>query len=92
MKMFVVAAQATGALIAAALGLAATAAADPSADAVVSKLETQGYQVQWLPQVPRPLLPQCTIKAQHPSSLDPSASLQEKQHTLVEIDVSCPPS
>jgi hypothetical protein len=89
MRKFVVAAEAAGALTAAALGLAATAAADSSAD-VVSNLETQGYQVQWLPQVPRSVLPQCSVKGQHPSSLDPSASLQEKQHTLVELDVSCP--
>jgi hypothetical protein len=90
MRKFVVAAEAAGALTAAALGLAATAAADSSAEVVVSNLQIQGYQVQWLPQVPRSVLPQCSVKGQHPSSLDPSASLQEKQHTLVEIDVSCP--
>jgi hypothetical protein len=88
MRKFV-AAGAAGALTAAAFGLAPTAAAD-SAEVVVSNLETQGYPVQWLPQVPRSLLPQCSVNGQHPSYLDPSASLQEKQHTLVQIGVSCP--
>jgi hypothetical protein len=90
MRKFVVAAEAAGALTAAALGLAATAAADPSAEVVVRNLETKGYPVQWLPQVPRSLLTQCTVTGQHPSYLDPSASLQEKQHTLIEISVLCP--
>ena len=71
MRKFV-AAGAAGALTAAAFGLAPTAAAD-SAEVVVSNLQTQGYQVQWLPQVPRSVLPQCSVKGQHPSSLDPSA-------------------
>jgi hypothetical protein len=90
MRKFVVAAEAAGALTAAALGLAATAAANDSADVVVSRLETQGYPVQWQPQVPRSQLPQCFVTGQHPSNLDPSASLQEKQHLLVEVDLSCP--
>jgi hypothetical protein len=90
MRMFVVATEVAGALTAAALGLAATAAADHSADVVVSNLETQGYTVQYLPPVPRSLLPQCSVKEIHPNSLDQSASFQEKQHTLVEVDVSCP--
>jgi hypothetical protein len=91
MRMFVVATEVAGALTAAAaLGLAATAAADPSADVVVSNLETQGYNVQYLPPVPRSLLPQCSVKEIHPNGLDQSASFQEKQHTLVEVDVSCP--
>jgi hypothetical protein len=90
MRKFLVAAEAASALTAAALGLAAIAAADPGADVVVSNLETQGYNVQYLPSVPRSQLPQCSVTGQHPSSLDQSASLQEKQHTLVQVDVSCP--
>ena len=90
MRKFVVSAEAASALTAAALGLAATAAADDSADVVVSNLENQGYNVQYLPSVPRSQLPQCFVKGQHPSSLDQSASLQEKRHTLVQVDVTCP--
>jgi hypothetical protein len=93
MRKFVVAVEAASALTAAALGLPAIAAADPgTADVVVNNLETQGYNVQYLPSVPRSLLPQCSVKGIHPSSLDQSASLQEKQHTLVQVDVSCPPN
>jgi hypothetical protein len=89
MTKFVLAALAASALTAA-LGLTPIAAADPGADVVVSNLETQGYNVQYLPSVPKSLLPQCSVTGQHPSSLDQSASLQEKQHTLVQVDVACP--
>jgi hypothetical protein len=77
---------------AAGLGLAASAAAGDGADGVVSKLENQGYNVQYLPPVPRSLLPQCSVNSINPSNLDQSASVQEKQHTLVEVDLSCPPN
>lgn len=91
MKKFVVVAEAAGAITVAAWGLAATAVANPDgADVVVSNLETQGYNVQYLPPVPKSLLPRCSVTGQHPKVLDPSASLQEKQHTLVEVDVLCP--
>ena len=52
MRKFLVAAEAASALTAAALGLPAIAAADDSADVVVRNLETQGYNVQYLPSVP----------------------------------------
>ncbi|MBV8785754.1 MAG: hypothetical protein JOZ00_03610 [Mycobacterium sp.] len=91
MSNLVAATGAAGAVIAAALGLPAIAAANPdSADVVVSNLEAQGYNVQYLPAVPRSLLSQCSVNATHPSNLDQSASLQEKQHTLVQVDVACP--
>lgn len=91
MRKFVFAAKAASVVTAAALGLAAGATADPGgADVVVSNLETQGYNVQYVPSVPRSLLSQCSVKGMRPSSLDQSASLQEKQHTLVQVDVSCP--
>lgn len=90
MRKFVVAAEAAGALTAAALGLAATAAANPdqTADVVVNNLQSQGYPVKVVP--PNSPLGQCHVNGQYPSNLDPSASLLEKQHTLVEVDVSCP--
>ena len=88
MRKFVVAAEAAGALTAAALGLAATAAADQTADVVVNDLQSQGYPVKVVP--PDSPLGQCHVTWQYPRHLDPSASLQEKQHTLVEVDVSCP--
>jgi hypothetical protein len=87
MRKSVVAAAAAGALTAAALGLAATAAADP-ADVVVKNLQSQCYPVKVVP--PNSPLGQCHVTGQYPSNLDPSASLQEKQHTLVEVDVLCP--
>ncbi|MGA7053969.1 MAG: hypothetical protein WBZ37_22395 [Mycobacterium sp.] len=91
MRKFVVAAEAAGALTAAALGLAATAAANPdTADIVVSSLQSQGYSVQVVPPVPDSLLPQCSVTKINPSNLDRSASYQEKQHISVEVDVSCP--
>lgn len=92
MSKFLVAAETAGALTVAALGLAAIATADAdTADVVVNSLETQGYNVQYVPSVPRSLLPKCSVTRIHPN-LDQSASLQEKQHTLVEVDVSCPPN
>jgi hypothetical protein len=91
MRKFVVAAEAAGALTAAALGLAATAAANPDgADVVVSSLQSQGYNVQVIPPITVSLLPRCSITGIHPSNLDQSASYQEKQHISVEVYVSCP--
>lgn len=92
MRKFVVAAEAAGAITAAAVSLAATAAANSSddADGVVSSLKSQGYNVQIVPA--RASLAGCSVVGIHPSNLDQSASLQEKQHTLVEVVVACPPN
>jgi hypothetical protein len=87
MRKFVFVAEAAGVLTAAVLGLPATAAADQTADVVVNNLQSQGYTVKVVP--PNSPLPQCHVTRQYPGDLDPSASLQEKQHTLVEVDVSC---
>ena len=79
------------ALGAAALGLAGAAAAFPNAGTaadVVDNLKAEGYNVQvnGLAQVPLKL---CNVTDVHPR-LDDSATLQEKQHTQVFVDVSCP--
>jgi hypothetical protein len=91
MKNFVIAPLAAVALGAAALGLAGTAAAFPNAgtaEDVVDSLEAEGYNVQvnGLVQVP---LKQCAVTDVHPT-LDDSATLQDKMHTMVFVDVSCP--
>jgi hypothetical protein len=88
---FVITPLASVALGAAALALAGAAAAFPNvgtAADVVASLKTEGYNVQvnGLVQVPLKL---CTATDIHPS-LDESATLQEKQHTQVFVDVSCP--
>jgi hypothetical protein len=91
MRKFVFVAEAAGVLTAAVLGLPATAAANPddqTADVVVNNLQSQGYPVKVVP--PNSPLPQCHVTRQYPRNLDLSASLLEKQHTLVEVDVSCP--
>ena len=79
------------ALGAAGLGLAGTASAFPNtgtAADLVDSLKGEGYNVQinGLVQVPLKL---CTATDVHPS-LDESDTLQEKQHTQVFVDVSCP--
>jgi hypothetical protein len=79
------------ALGAAALGLAGTAAAFPNAGTaadVVDSLTAEGYNVQvnGLVQVPLKL---CAATDVHPR-LDDAATLEEKQHTQVFVDVSCP--
>lgn len=79
------------ALGAAALGLAGAAAAFPNAgtaEDVVNDLKAEGYNVQTngLVQVPLKL---CTATDVHPT-LDESDTLQDKQHTQVFVDVSCP--
>ncbi|HEX4588250.1 MAG TPA: hypothetical protein VH185_09855 [Mycobacterium sp.] len=91
MKNFVITPLAAVALGAAALGLAGTAAAFPNAGTaadIVDGLKAEGYNVQinGLVQVPLKL---CTTTGIHPT-LDDSATLQEKQHTQVFVDVSCP--
>jgi hypothetical protein len=91
MKNFLITPLAAVALGAAALGLAGAAAAFPNAGTaadVVDGLEAEGYNVQvnGLVQVPLKL---CTSTGVHPR-LDDSATLEEKQHTQVFVDVSCP--
>ncbi|HZN79377.1 MAG TPA: hypothetical protein VFC01_06770 [Mycobacterium sp.] len=91
MNNFVITPLAAVALGAAALGLAATATAFPNAgtaEDVVDSLKAEGYNVQvnGLVQVPLKL---CTATDVHPT-LDESDSLQDKQHTMVFVDVSCP--
>ncbi|HVQ52609.1 MAG TPA: hypothetical protein VMS92_21435 [Mycobacterium sp.] len=91
MRKLVITPLASVALGAAAMGLAGTAAAFPNAgtaDIVVDDLKAEGYNVQvnGLVQVPLKL---CTVTDVHPR-LDDSATLQEKQHTQVFVDVSCP--
>ena len=91
MRLFVITPLASILLGAAALGLAGTAAAFPNAGTaadVVDGLTAEGYNVQvnGLVQVPLKL---CTATDVHPR-LDDAATLQEKQHTQVVVDVSCP--
>jgi hypothetical protein len=91
MKNIVITPLAAVALGAAALGLAGTAVAFPNAGTaadVVDGLKSEGYNVQvnGLVQVPLKL---CNVTDVHPS-LNDSDTLQEKQHTQVFVDVSCP--
>ena len=91
MSKSVITAAALGAFVAA-LGAPATAAAGPldgSADVVVNNLKSQGYNVQVNGGSAGVPLSRCTVSGVHPS-LNESDSLQEKQHTLVTVDLSCP--
>ena len=90
MRKFVVPVAAASSFAAAALALAATAAADQTADVVTKNLKDQGYQVQLNQSGGNVPLSRCSVTGIHPSNLDDSAPLQEKQHTLVTIDVVCP--
>jgi len=76
---------------AAALGVAGTAAAFPNAGTaadVVDSLKSGGYNVQVNGIVAVPLKT-CLVTDVHPR-LDDSATLEDKQHTMVFVDVSCP--
>jgi hypothetical protein len=91
MKNFVITPLAAVALGAAALGLAGAATAFPNAGTaadVVDSLKAEGYNVQvnGFVQVPLKL---CTATDVHPT-LNETDTLQEKQHTQVFVDVSCP--
>jgi hypothetical protein len=91
MRNLVITPLASVALAAAALGLAGTAAAFPNAGTaadVIDGLKAEGYNVQvnGLVQVPLKL---CTATDVHPR-LNESDTLEEKQHTQVFVDVSCP--
>ena len=91
MQKFLITSLTAGALTAAALGLAGTASAFPHAETAadaIDELKTQGYNVQINGLVQAPLS-ECTATGVHPS-LDNTATLQEKEHTQVFVDVSCP--
>ena len=91
MKNFVITPMAAVALGAAALGLAGTAAAFPNAGTaadVVDSLKGEGYNVQVNGIVAVPLKT-CAVTDVHPTLTD-DATLEEKQHTMVFVDVSCP--
>jgi hypothetical protein len=92
MKNFLLITSITAAAVGvAALGLAGTAAAFPNAgtaEDVVDSLKAEGYNVQvnGLVQVPLKL---CTATDVHPT-LSESDTPQDKGHTQVFVDVSCP--
>jgi hypothetical protein len=91
MKNFLITTMTAAAFGAVTLGLAGTVAAFPNAGTaadVVDDLKAEGYNVQvnGIVQVPLKL---CTSTGVHPR-LDDSATLEEKQHTQVFVDVSCP--
>lgn len=91
MKNIVITSLTAGAIAAASLGLAATAAAFPNAGTaadVVSELKSEGYNVQVNGIVSVPLST-CRVTDVSPT-LNDSDTLQDKQHTLVFVDVSCP--
>jgi hypothetical protein len=91
MKNFVITPLASVALGAAALALAGAAAAFPNAGTaadVVSGLKDEGYNVQVNGIVAVPLSA-CRVLDVHPTLTD-GATLDEKQHTMVFVDVSCP--
>ena len=93
MKKFVITTVTVGALSAGALGPAQVAAAFPgdgSAADLVASLQSQGYNVQVNGGSAGVSLSRCSVVGQHPKTLDDSATLQQKQQTLVTIDVSCP--
>jgi hypothetical protein len=91
MSKFIVTTAAFGALAAAALGLAGTAAAFPqggtAADTAAS-LAAEGYRVAFNGSVSAPLS-ECAVTGTHPS-LNAAATRVEKENTTVFIDVSCP--
>ncbi|MGX9789573.1 hypothetical protein [Mycobacterium sp. MMS18-G62] len=91
MKNIVITSLTAGALAAAALSMAGAAAAFPNAGTaadVVSGLKDEGYNVQVNGIVAVPLST-CAVTGIHPT-LSSNATLEEKQHTMVFVDVSCP--
>jgi hypothetical protein len=91
MSKFIVTTAAFGALAAAALGLAGTAAAFPqggTAADTAATLSAEGYRVAFNGSVSAPLS-ECAVTGTHPS-LDAAATRAEKENTTVFIDVSCP--
>jgi hypothetical protein len=91
MSKFIATTAAFGALAAAALGLAGTAAAFPqggTAADTAATLSAEGYRVAFNGSVSAPLA-ECAVTGTHPS-LDAAATRTEKENTTVFIDVSCP--
>ena len=91
MSKFIVTTAVFGALGAAALGLAGSAAAFPqggtAADTAAS-LSAEGYRVAFNGSVSASLS-ECSVTGTHPR-LDDAATRAEKENTTVFIDVSCP--
>jgi hypothetical protein len=91
MKKIATTALAAGALSAAALGLAGTAAAFPgngSAEDTINSLQSDGYRVQLNGSTNNQPLSRCTVQGMHPllSNIPPA----EKPNTIVFVDVVCP--
>ena len=94
MKTIAIATLATGALTAAALGLAGPAAAFPgngSAEDTISGLKSDGFKVELNGSTNNQPLSQCSVQGLHPllSNLA-NLPLAEKQNTTVFVDISCP--
>ena len=94
MKTIAIAALAAGALTAAALGLAGTAAAFPgngSAEDTISGLKSDGFKVELNGITNNQPLSRCSVQGLHPllSNLT-DLPLAEKQNTTVFVDISCP--
>ena len=94
MKTIAIATLATGALTAAALGLAGTAAAFPgngSAEDTISGLKSDGFKVELNGSTNNQPLSRCSVQGLHPllSNLT-DLPLAEKQNTTVFVDISCP--
>jgi hypothetical protein len=91
MNKVIVTTAAFGALAAAALGLAGSAAAFPqggTAADTAAGLASEGYRVAFNGSVSAPLS-ECSVTGTHPR-LDDAATRAEKENTTVFIDVSCP--
>ena len=92
MNKIVITTLTAAALGAAALSQAGAAAAFPSASSAadtIKSLQAEGYNVVVNGSITSAPLSRCSVTGIHPT-LDESASRQEKQHTLVSVDVSCP--
>lgn len=92
MKTIAITTLTAGALAAAAVGLAGTAAAFPgsgSADDVINGLKGEGHRIQINGSTNNQPLSRCTVAGTHPS-LTPNATLAEKQNTTVFVDIDCP--
>ncbi|OBB10661.1 hypothetical protein A5662_08320 [Mycobacteriaceae bacterium 1482268.1] len=85
---------AAGALTAAALGLAGTAAAFPgngSAEDTISGLKSEGFKVELNGSTNNQPLSRCSVEGLHPlTSRLANLSPAEKANTVVFVDISCP--
>jgi hypothetical protein len=80
-----------GALTAAVLGLAGTAAAFPgngSAEDTINGLESDGYRIELNGSTNNQPLSRCSVQGTHPLLSTIPAS--EKSNTTVFVDISCP--